>query len=120
MRRLIAILLALACCALAQLPVAWPAAPHRTCCCCGDDGACGMPACPAPPVSTRNLPASIQTVTVAATEARQAVAPARRDVVKFFAAFVASPANPAPTPALGRMTPPASVPRFKAHCSFLI
>ena len=53
-------------------------------------------------------------------QVRRLAAPARRIGEKFYAAFVPSravvPAVPAPLP----VTPPAGVPLFKAHCSFLV
>lgn len=122
MKRLVWLLIAVVCTALAQVqPVVMATAQDEACCCCTGDavGACGMPDCaPAPsaPSCTQNLP----TVAAQRSEARKQ-APARKARYEIFrSTFDVRPA-PMPTDRVSlRGTPAASVPLFKAHCSFLI
>jgi hypothetical protein len=122
MKRLVWILLAVVSTALAQVrPVAFPTLTHPAChCCkCHCDGSCGMAGC-VPPAPARTLPAAEQPVSLKLAAARQVAVPVRRTGEKFFAVFVKSAAVSAATRAPDRVTPPAKVPRFAAHCSFLI
>jgi len=120
MKRLVWLLIALVCTALAQVqPVALPTAPDEACCCTGEQaGACGMPDCAPAPTAPSCHPSS-----PAAAQRSQArrVTPAPRAREEAF--YVRLDCRPAKAPAPGvslRGTPAARVPLFKAHCSFLI
>jgi hypothetical protein len=122
MRRLLAVILTLATCAFAQVQplVLADAMRHPTCGCCSGDGACGMPDCLPPPVTTRTVPVAVQTVRITLAAATRVAAPVRRTGEKFFMTFLEPPTTPVTVRGSDRITPPASVPLFKAHCSFLI
>jgi hypothetical protein len=121
MKRLVWLLIAVVCTALAQVqPVTSPLAEDMACCCTGEAaGACGMPDCapaPAAPSCAQNLPA----VAAQRSEARK-LTPAPK--TRFETSYVRVESRPAKSPAAGvslRGTPAARVPLFKAHCSFLI
>jgi hypothetical protein len=119
MKRLIWILLAVFCTALAQVqPVDQLARPGRAACKC--HGKCGMPDCPAP---ATQMPSEflLEGATAVARPARKrAVPPAPKLVEKFFVSIVTPGVRPAVSPAPALPAPAASVPLFKAHCSFLI
>ncbi len=121
MKRLVWLLIAVVCTALAQVqPVVVASVQDETCCCTGEAaGACGMPDCapaPAAPSCAQNLP----TVTAQRSEARKPAPSARARYEIFRVGFDVRPAAaPAGCVSL-RGTPAASVPLFKAHCSFLI
>ncbi len=121
MKRLVWLLIAVVCTALAQVqPVVSPLTQDEACCCTGEAaGACGMPDCapaPAAPSCAQSLP----TVAAQRAEARKP-APAPHALREcYFSRFESRPAK---SPAAGvslRGTPAASVPLFKVHCSFLI
>ena len=122
MKRLVWLLLAVLGTALVQVPpVAWAAAqPHRQCCCCDGDGSCGMPGCLPPVSSAPARPTLDQTARVAGMEICRVAQPVQRVGRIFLAAFVEPAVIASPARSSSRMTPPASVPLFKAHCSFLI
>jgi hypothetical protein len=118
MKRLVWILLAVLGTAFAQVqPVTLPGT-HCKCCCCGGDGSCGMPDC-LPPAPARTLLTANQPASLTVTAARRVAEPVRI-AEKFFAAFVEPAAIFAASRAPERVSPPASVPLFAAHCSFLI
>jgi len=77
-----------------------------------------MPGC-LPPAPARTLPAANQPAGIVVVQAGQMAEPARTGE-KFFAAFVEPAAVFAASRAPEWVTPPASVPLFAAHCSFLI
>jgi hypothetical protein len=117
MKRLVWLLLAAFCTAIAQVqPVQLPVAQAETCPCC-DSKACDMPDCnmppaPAQPARTQSSPVlmAVREVAVAPCEARE----------KFYVQFLPRPARPSAERASQVVAPAASVPLFKAHCSFLI
>jgi len=59
-------------------------------------------------------------VRLAVAAVRRVAQPAPAAAERFFASFVAPSAAPAAVRASCGMTPTARVPRFVAHCSFLI
>ena len=119
MKRLVWILLAVFCTALAQVPPVTLPSTHRKCCCCGGDGSCGMAGC-LPPAPARSLPTANQPAGITVTEARQVAEPVRRRGEKFFTVFVEAAAVAAASRAPEWVSPAANVPLFAAHCSYLI
>jgi hypothetical protein len=122
MKRLVWLLIAVVCTALAQVqPVIMPTTvQEESCCCTGDEaGACGMPDC-APATAAPSCAQSVPTLAAQRSEARK-LTPAPK--TRFETYYVRVDSRPAKSPAAGvslRGTPAASVPLFKAHCSFLI
>ncbi|RXK54684.1 hypothetical protein ESB00_01955 [Oleiharenicola lentus] len=121
MKRLVWILVAVFCAALAQVQaVDLPVLAGGECCCCEDQArACGMPDCAPAPAAAQGL---LQLPVAAAqrSEARK-LTPAPK--ARFETFYVRVDSLPAKSPAGSvshRGTPAASVPLFKAHCSFLI
>ncbi|HET7536452.1 MAG TPA: hypothetical protein VFJ90_08365 [Candidatus Didemnitutus sp.] len=107
--------------ALAQVqPVELPVAPEKTCDCCDQPGACGMPDCSLPPAA---IPAAFTAepsiITVAQPAAANEIAPAKAIPSQFWAA-IPLPTKRVAFPVSPGSAPPASVPLFKAHCTFLI
>lgn len=120
MKRLVWIVLAVFGTAFAQVrPVAFPTLRHHSCPYCNGDGSCGMPGC-LPPASTRTVPAAVQPAGVTVARVRRVTEPVGRTAEKFFSVFVKPAAVSAATRAPDRVMPPASVPLFTAHCSFLV
>lgn len=121
MKRLVWLLVAVVCTALAQVqPVDLPVQKEQKCCCCDDEaGACGMPDCAPMPVSCRvNVP--LLSPVVQRTEDRK-LSPAPK--TRFIHYYVRLESRPALVPAHRASlagAPAAEVPLFKAHCSFLI
>jgi hypothetical protein len=119
MKRLIWILLAVFCTALTQVQaVDQLARPARAGCKC--HGKCGMPDCPAP---TTQMPSEFlveRAMAVARPARKRAALPAPKRVEKFFVSIATSGVRPAVHLAPALPAPAASVPLFKAHCSFLI
>lgn len=121
MRRLVWLLLAAFCTAIAQVqPADVPPAKENRCGCCADEAdACGMPDCGLPPiVATSGLVLQSPASTSRATAKRTFPAPSTGLInfqVQFFPRVL-------PAEKLGRRvaTPSASVPLFQAHCSYLI
>lgn len=121
MKRLVWLLIAVVCTALAQVqPVVMPVAQEESCCCTGDQaGACGMPEC-APAPTAPSCVVSVPVATAQRGEARK-LSPSRH--VRYEIFYVRFEPRPAPSPVAGvsRLGTPADrVPLFKAHCSFLI
>lgn len=121
MKRLAWLFLAVFCAALAQVQrVELPVAPASACDCCENAGDCGMPECGLPPAA---VPATFaierSTVTVARPAAANEIAPAKAIPSHF---WVATPPPVVRTmiPDSGGTAPPAGVPLFKVHCTFLI
>ena len=119
MKRLVWILLAVFCTALAQVQPVTLESTHRKCCCCGGDGSCGMRGC-LPPAQAPSLPTAHQPASVTVSEARQVAEPVRRTGEKFFAGVVEATAVAAAPRAPEWVTPAASAPLFAVHCSYLI
>lgn len=93
--------------------------PEERCCCCEEaSAACGMPDCAPVPTGCAQPALQLQSPVQAATKR---LAPAPREArEKFYVQFLPrESAAPVPSPAVVA-TPAASVPLFKAHCSFLI
>ncbi len=121
MKRLVWLLLAVFCTALAQVqPVTFATTPKHACCACGGDGSCGMPDCVVPPVSARGVTLANSSPRIAVPAARPGATAVCAVREKFYAAFVEPTAVLAAVRAPARVTPAASVPLFAAHCSFLI
>jgi hypothetical protein len=121
MQRFLALLLTLVACAYApaQLGVR-PEAPRIACSCCDGEGSCGMPGCLPPPAASSTPSLATPPAQIAQLQVRRLATPARRIGEKFYSAFVPSPAVLAAPRAPLTVTPPAGVPLFKAHCSFLV
>lgn len=121
MKRLVWLLIAFFCTAVAQVqPVDLLPAKDNGCCCCDDQaGACGMPDC-APTPACLQARVVLQTTSPVRTQLRRA-AVARATVREpFYTQFVRKSAV-VPSFAMTREgAPAASVTLFKAHCSFLI
>ena len=119
MKRLAWILLAVFCTALAQVqPVELVVRQKHGCCEC--QGRCGMPDCalPAPHAPTAfvsECAATVVRVTAVRSDRR-----AQKSAEKFFASMASSGVSPVTRPAPVQLAPAASVPLFKAYCSFLI
>ncbi len=79
-----------------------------------------MPNCLPPPVSSTALVTLDRPAPAATAEVRRAAQPAPRVDRKFFAAFVEPAIASVATRSPNRVMPRASVPLFKAHCSFLV
>ena len=119
MKRLTWILLVLFCAALGQVQPADAAKAKGMACPCCHPGACGMPdCCPAPAPAPAAL-SSAQSARVANLPVvRSARAQDRADT--FYAAFVESAPVRCRLGASALAARAAPVPRFEAHCSFLI
>lgn len=121
MKRLVWLLIAVFCTALAPVqPVDRLAA--KACCCshCGCKGGCegSGAACPMAPAPV--LFSSDQPVGAATLAAARSSLPARSNRVKFFVSFVGPRAATAGLSAPAGPAHAAYAPLFKAHCSFLI
>lgn len=123
MKRLVWLLLTVLCASFAQVqPVELPA-PAPSSCCCGDTQACGcsLPDCAPPPAHNSLAPLPPGLAASQRDEARR-ISPAPRLLSdKFYKRYVAAPDRNEPVSGLVGFAPPAaSVPVFKAHCSYLI
>ena len=121
MKRFVWLVLFAFCTAVAQVQPVQPVTQVQDACDCCADGAnaCGMPDCATVP-SAPAPGATAASPTIGLRVEADSVLPKSRSFRdKFFAQFVSRPALPAKlAPRL--VAPPASVPMFKAHCSFLI
>jgi hypothetical protein len=121
MKRLVWLLLLAFGTALAQVsPVDVRAVPAETCGCCEVPGACGMPDCLPAPMSAQpvlNFENPVQAVRVVVKAAALA---ARVDHEKFYARFLPRVSVAPVLPVTLALAPPASVPLFREHCSWLI
>jgi hypothetical protein len=119
MKRLAWLLLAVFCLAVAQVQPVEAVAQAKPKDCCDCSGHCRMPACPAPAAAQPSPFEAARPLTVARPQpSREAVA-TRCDHRKFFLSLLPPAARPASDPA-PVVAPPASVPLFEAHCSYLI
>ena len=123
MKRFVWLLLVAFCTAIAQVqPVAPLQAKQASCDCCdGEASACGMRDCaPAPsaPATGSSLVLASGTSTLRA-QADSVMPKSRSFRDHYYAQFAPRPALPAKL-APQAAAPTASVPVFKAHCSFLI
>ena len=121
MKRFVWLLLAAFCTAIAQVqPVEPLQAKQASCDCCeGEPGACGMPDCALPPASPSPVLVLASEATALRAEAESVMPKSRSFRDHFYAQFSPRPARPAAI-APQVVAPTASVPAFKAHCSFLI
>lgn len=121
MKRLVWLLLAAFCTAIAQVqPADLPPTKAAHCDCCPDDAdACGMPDCGLPPVApTSGLVLQTPAPSSRAVAKQENRAPRfALDFLRVAAVTRATAFRPMRAPTA---PPPASVPRFQAHCSFLI
>jgi hypothetical protein len=101
-------------------PVDTGVVQQETCGCCEPGAsACGMPDCGPAPASPASCLAVAPGVAVARTEAESVLPKSRCLRDRFVAEY--SPRQAAPAALVPRsVAPPASVPAFKAHCSYLI
>jgi hypothetical protein len=120
MKRLVWILLAAFCTALAQVqPVDLPVTKHEVCGCCEGSGSCGMPDCIPQPAT--NQPAPVAKAPLAQrTEARRLLSASRQKRESFPAVFGSRVFRVTTGCAPTRAAVAAEVPLFKVHCSFLI
>jgi hypothetical protein len=120
MKRVAWLVLAVFCAALAQVqPVDGLGAKAKPCPCC-HLGACGMPGCCPSPASAPAAVNSAQADCVKSVPAPGRAQAARGLADTFYAAFVETTAVRGSLHASALTAAPASVPLFKAHCSFLI
>jgi hypothetical protein len=107
--------------ALAQVsPVDVRLHPGEACSCCDRPGACDMPDCLPTPVSTQPV-CQVANPSIAARVAVRRAAPAPRVVREvFYVQFLPSVSVAPAVPARLAVAPPASVPLFQEHCSWLI
>lgn len=122
MKRLVWLLLAVWCTALAQVR---PVEPLRTAahgdCCCDCDGTCGMPDCAPPPAApATSLTVAERPATVARPQARRSAQATAELLEKFYASFAAPAVAPMVAPASAPAALPARVPLFREHCALLI
>jgi hypothetical protein len=121
MKRLVWLLITVFVTASAQVqPVDLPLTKSESCGCCEDQaGACGMPDCAPAPVSCPTSP-TLPTVTAQRAEARNLSPAPRIGRESYFVKFESRPALVPARDASLTGASAASVPLFKAHCSFLI
>jgi len=121
MKRFVWLLVLAFCTAVVQVqPVQPLQAKQAGCDCCDKDAnACGMPDC-APPPATAPAPAVLANeISTLRAEAESVLPKSRSFRDHFYAGFSPRPAVPAEI-APQVAAPPASVPAFQVHCSFLI
>jgi hypothetical protein len=118
MKRLVWILLAVFCTAIAQVQPVEPLVRQKHACCdCG--GRCGMPDCAPPAPQVPSAFVGAQSVSVTRPQSARAVRPVRQ-AEKFFVGYAKPGVSPSVLPAPSLMASAASVPLYKAHCCFLI
>jgi hypothetical protein len=121
MKRFVWLILAVFCTALAQVqPVDVPAIKAKVCSCCQIPGGCETPRCCPPPAHVPAIFNSAQPVRTASLAVRREREPVRRAGKKFYAPLVEPVIASVAIPASALAVSAASVPLFKAHCSFLI
>src|SRR4051812_44646881 len=121
MKRLVWLLLAAFCTAVAQVqPVDVQLVPAQKCDCCADGNDCDMPDCGLPPSAGQMVASLTGSVASLRVAAKRQASVAHVEPVAFYERFVA-PARVAPTLSVNAaLAPPASVPLFREHCSLLI
>lgn len=121
MKRLVWLLIAVFGTAFAQVsPVVSPLVQDEACCCCeGPAGTCGMPDC-APAPTTCSSALTLQAPAAQRAEARRLTPASLPKRESYFVKFESRPALTSAWGASLTDAPTASVPLFKAHCSFLI
>ena len=122
MKRLVWLVLAAFGTLLAQVqPVDLPATRHEVCSCCEQSGACGMPDCVPLPATPVQAVFNLQSPATLARMVLKDAAPAPRGLKnRYFVQFEPRPPAGSALGATVIAAPAASVPLFKAHCSFLI
>jgi len=121
MKRLVWLLLAVFCTALAQVqPVAIPVAQAVSCPCCDVPGECGMPDCGLPPTSATTGIVIGQPAQIVQIAARRIAARPRQVAFDVSTTGASAQATSAEMGASARAASVLPVPLFKAHCSFLI
>jgi hypothetical protein len=122
MKRLVWLLLAAWCTALAQVQPVEPLVPAEPSgCCCDCDGTCGMPECVALPAAPSSTAITERPASVARPETRRDARAKAEQLLKFFAIFSAPVEEPVAlltTP--DRESRPAGVRLFQEHCALLI
>jgi hypothetical protein len=121
MKRFVWVVLLAFCTALAQVqPVQAVAKAQEDCGCCEPAAnACGMPDCAPVPCSPSGATLAAAPTIAVRAEADSVLPKSRSFRNHFYAQFAPRPAQPAEfAPRVA--APVASVPAFKAHCSFLI
>ncbi len=114
------LLLAFCCTLLVRLPAVDARAVHPKCCGhCAAPGSCGLPGCGGGAASLPLAGDPAPMARLAPAPAQRRAQPARRAGIDFSSVFAAAPASLRP-PLAPTSGPPARVPLFKAHCSFLI
>ncbi len=120
MKRIAWVLLAVLCPAIVRVqPVELAQCKACASCHCKVPGECGMP-CGQSSAPAPIMFASAQSARVTKVAGSQNLPDARLAERKFYAACVPPPAVLVARGATAPMAPPAGVPLFKAHCSFLI
>jgi hypothetical protein len=121
MKRLIWLLLAAFCTALAQVqPVELPAPASTRCPCCAKPGDCGLPDCGVPAGATVvRLVAEQPARTTQTAIGRKAVRPLRLEVVSQIRINASATATYRRSQ-VELTASPAPIPLYEAHCSFLI
>jgi len=121
MKRFVWLVLLAFCSALAQVQPVQPVTQVQNGCDCCADGmnACGMPDCASVPSAPASAPVTASPTVALRAEADSVLPKSRSLRDHFYVQFVPRPAVPAEL-APRVLAPVASVPVFKAHCSFLI
>lgn len=121
MKRLVWLLLAVFCTAIAQVqPVELANAKPMDCPCCQAGHPCSMPGCCPPPVSGGRSVNAAPRALASASAARRQGRPVRQVEATFYTSFVKAVTVSVALSALSRETSVASVPLYKVHGSFLI
>jgi len=102
-------------------PVEPPVTKHQVCHCCKHAGDCGMPDCVPPPVTAQPTVCHLSAPARVARVAVQRAAPAPRGMHdKFYVQFLPRAIMAPALSASVAVTPAASVPLFREHCSLLL
>jgi hypothetical protein len=117
MKRVVWLVLAVFCAALAQVQPVDGLGAKAKCCRCCHPGACGMPGCCA---SAQTAPSTAQAENVGRLAAPRRALSAGSAADIFYSAFVEPAASSGPLFVSAQAAPSASVPLFRAHCSLLI
>lgn len=120
MKRLVCILLAVFCSALAQVQLSAPVKACCHSCCCKAPGDCGSPGCTCPAAPAPVFYAASEPARSAAVSTALKLIPARRATEVFYGEFVEPASNRTGLLAAAQAAPAARVPLFRAHCSLQI
>ncbi len=120
MKRLVWLLIAAFCTALAQVqPVVMPVPAQEVCGCCEEPGACGMPDCASLPVASQPS-FTAQSPAAQRAEARRLSPAPREKRESFYVMFVPRASRVSACRAPSAATASASEPLFQVHCSYLL